>query len=222
MWARSHYPPQPPLHYVLTWSLDGLVNEYMRPCEHIIDGMDALCQPLQDVEQLTLDGTPYEALNPSGGFGGLLAQLSGQINTANYKTLHHPGHCQTMQALLQQHPHPTELKQALADALPCTEHDQVVMHVEVSSWVNGQTQTRALLHTFYPQTLFNQYFLAIQFTTAAGICSVVDIVLSHRGEFKGYVTHDQISLGAVLINPFGQYLRCPPLERFLSQLDSSK
>jgi len=48
--------PTNALKYNLTWSVDGLINEYCHPCEAIHDGelIDAL--PLEGLEHFSLDG----------------------------------------------------------------------------------------------------------------------------------------------------------------------
>src|SRR5579872_5672089 len=57
------------LHYAITWSVDGLINEYGNPCEAIEQGKRISLKPLEDVEELEIDGMLYEAFNTSGGLG---------------------------------------------------------------------------------------------------------------------------------------------------------
>ena len=66
--------PQHPnnvLKYSLTWSTEGLINEYGNPCEAIFDGRAMDVAPLEGLEEIEIDGTPYEAFNTSGGLGSL-------------------------------------------------------------------------------------------------------------------------------------------------------
>ena len=63
--------PHNALKYNLTWSTDGLINEYCNPCESIRDGQLAEVPALEELEQFSLDGTEYEAFNTSGGLGTL-------------------------------------------------------------------------------------------------------------------------------------------------------
>ena len=46
---------------------------------------------------------------------------------------------------------------------------------------------------------------AIQATTAAGVCSVVDLVLAEAEAFRGYIKQEQFSLQQILDNRFGHY-----------------
>ena len=61
--------PTNALKYNLTWSVDGLINEYCHPCEAIHDGKHIEVLPLEGLEHFSLDGTEYEAFNTSGGLG---------------------------------------------------------------------------------------------------------------------------------------------------------
>src|SRR5690606_1904430 len=73
--------PTNSLKYNLTWSVDGLVNEYCHPCEAIRNGRLQLVQPMEGLEHFSLDGVEYEAFNTSGGLGTLCDTLSGKVET---------------------------------------------------------------------------------------------------------------------------------------------
>ena len=45
---------------------------------------------------------------------------------------------------------------------------------------------------------------AIQVTTAAGICSVLDLILSGEGKYKGFVAQEKFRLADILNNHFGR------------------
>ena len=59
------------LKYSLTWSTDGLINEYGNPCEALVDGRAVEVAPLEGLEEIEIDGMIYEAFNTSGGLGSL-------------------------------------------------------------------------------------------------------------------------------------------------------
>ena len=67
--------PTNALNYNLTWSTDGLINEYCNPCEAIHEGKLIEVLPLEGIEQFSLDGITYEAFNTSGGLGTLCETL---------------------------------------------------------------------------------------------------------------------------------------------------
>jgi len=58
--ALPQYPSNA-LMYNLTWSTDGLINEYCNPCEAIYDGKRVNSRALDGYEKFSLDGVTYEA-----------------------------------------------------------------------------------------------------------------------------------------------------------------
>ena len=77
-WARCPKFPSNALNYNLTWSTDGVINEYCEPCEAIVNGQLRETQALEELEEFSLDGVLYEAFNTSGGLGTLCETLAGQ------------------------------------------------------------------------------------------------------------------------------------------------
>ena len=67
------------LQYGLTWSTEGIVNEYARPCQGIVDGEERTLAPLADVEEIKIDGLTYEAFNTSGGVGSMINTNKGKV-----------------------------------------------------------------------------------------------------------------------------------------------
>src|SRR5258707_1305904 len=75
--------PSNALNYNLTWSTDGVINEYCEPCEAIVNGQLRETQPLEELEEFSLDGILYEAFNTSGGLGTLCETLAGKVRNLN-------------------------------------------------------------------------------------------------------------------------------------------
>src|SRR3954469_10200274 len=67
--------PTNEMKYNLTWSTDGLINEYGNACECIHEGKQIEVLPLEGLEHFSLDGVDYEAFNTSGGVGTLCETL---------------------------------------------------------------------------------------------------------------------------------------------------
>src|SRR4029434_4104855 len=88
------------LKYNLTWSTDGLINEYCNPCEAIIDSHLRETLALEEIEAFSLDGVAYEAFNTSGGLGTLCETLDGKVENLNYKTVRYPGHRDIVKMLI--------------------------------------------------------------------------------------------------------------------------
>ncbi len=79
------------LHYSLTWSTDGVINEYGNLCYGIDQGQAVTMAPLEGLESIQIDGCEYEAFNTSGGLGSLGEIYAGKVQSLNYKTMRYPG-----------------------------------------------------------------------------------------------------------------------------------
>jgi saccharopine dehydrogenase-like NADP-dependent oxidoreductase len=93
--------PSNQLKYNLTWSTDGLINEYCNPCEAIVEGQLVQVPPLEELDNFSLDGVDYEAFNTSGGLGTLCDTLAGKVCNLHYRSVRYPGHRDIMKMLLQ-------------------------------------------------------------------------------------------------------------------------
>lgn len=202
--------PQNPLKYALTWSTDGLINEYGNPCLAIVNGEKVLLPPLEGLESIIIDGLYYEAFNTSGGLGTLVSSYLGKVNTINYKTLRYPGHCKLMRLLmngLKLNQERETLKFILENAIPQTEQDVVIIYTAVNGFKDNQFVEKAYVKKIYPQIIEGKLWTAIQVATATSVCCVVDIVLNNPKQYQGMVLQESIPLTAFLHNPFGQYYR---------------
>src|SRR5262245_62512822 len=134
--ALPQYPSNA-LNYNLTWSTDGVINEYCEPCEAITDGVRHEATALQEREEFSLDGVIYEAFNTSGGLGTLCDTLAGKVRELNYKTVRYAGHCEQMKLLvgeLRLGEHREQFKEILERAVPVTFQDVVVTFCTVTGW----------------------------------------------------------------------------------------
>ena len=196
------------LKYSLTWSTDGLINEYGNTCYGIENGKLTPLLPLEGYETITLDGIHYEAFNTSGGLGTLAETYAGKVQSMNYKTLRYPGHCKIIKLLmidLKLNDDRDTLKRVLEDAIPKTLQDVVLIYVAVTGYKNGELFDENYVKKIYPETINGKLWSSIQVTTAAGICGVVDIVLNNIDKYHGFVTQEQISLDEFVANRFGKY-----------------
>jgi saccharopine dehydrogenase-like NADP-dependent oxidoreductase len=203
--------PQHPnnvLKYSLTWSTEGLINEYGNPCESIVHGAKVEAAPLEGLEEIEIDGTLYEAFNTSGGLGSLGETFGARCETMNYKTIRYPGHCAQMRLLMNDlklnHDRAT-LKRILENAVPQTLQDVVIVYAAVSGLQDGELREENYVNKVYPQLIAGRLWSAIQVTTAAGISAVVDLVLERKGRYQGFVAQEQFRLPEILDNRFGRY-----------------
>jgi len=203
--------PQHPnnvLKYSLTWSTEGLINEYGNPCLAIADGRLVEVAPLEGLEAIEIDGTSYEAFNTSGGLGSLADTYGGRCEQMNYKTMRYLGHCEQMRLLMNDlklnHDRGT-LKRILENAVPQTLQDVVVIYVAVTGLQEGELREENYVNKVYPQEIAGRLWSAIQVTTAAGITAVMDLVLSDPAAYRGFVRQEQFRLPQILENRFGSW-----------------
>jgi saccharopine dehydrogenase-like NADP-dependent oxidoreductase len=203
--------PQHPnnvLKYSLTWSTEGLINEYANPCQSIVDGEMVDAAPLEGLEEISIDGTLYEAFNTSGGLGSLGETYGAQVEAMNYKTIRYPGHCAQMRLLMNDlklsHDRGT-LKRVLENAVPQTLQDVVIVYAAVSGLQDGQLREENYVNKIYPQMIAGRLWSAIQVTTAAGLAAVADVTLETPSKYHGFVQQERFSLPEILSNRFGRY-----------------
>jgi saccharopine dehydrogenase-like NADP-dependent oxidoreductase len=199
--------PSNALNYNLTWSTDGVINEYCEPCEAIVNGELREVPPLEEHEEFSLDGVTYEAFNTSGGLGTLCETLKGKVRTLNYRTIRYPGHAAIMKALLNDlrlRDRRHVLKDILENALPATLQDVVIVFVTVSGMKHGRLVQETYANKVYAQNVNGTIRSAIQITTASGICTVLDMLADGKLPAKGFVRQEDIPLDLFLANRFGR------------------
>ena len=198
--------PTNSLKYNLTWSVDGLINEYCHPCEAIRGGRNIEVLALEGLEHFSLDGTEYEAFNTSGGLGTLCETLAGRVQTLDYKSVRYPGHRDLMKLLLEdlQLNQDTEtLKAIMRKSIPSTMQDVVLVFVTVSGLRDGNLVQEVFARKIFADRDEKAPLSAIQITTAAGVCAAVDLFREGRLPQKGFVRQEQVELPAFLANRFG-------------------
>ena len=204
--ALPQYPSNA-LNYNLTWSTDGVINEYIEPCEAIVEGHFMEVPALEEREEFSLDGVTYEAFNTSGGLGTLAETLKGKVNTLNYRTIRYPGHVAIMKALLNdlglRHRRDL-LRDILENALPTTVQDVVIIFVTVSGHREGRLIQETYANKVYSKPIRGVVHSAIQITTAASICAVLDLVAGGKLPQTGFIRQEDIRLADFLANRFGK------------------
>ena len=200
--------PSNVLKYSLTWSTDGLINEYGNMCNGIENGQEVVLLPLEGYETISIDGLLYEAFNTSGGLGTLADTSAGKVRTMNYKTLRYPGHCEKIHLLmndLKLNDDRETLKRVLENAVPKTLQDVVLIYTSVTGLRKGELFEENFVQKIYPRSIAGKLWSAIQVTTAAGMCSVVDLVFERPERYQGFVTQEMFNLPTLLANRFGRF-----------------
>ena len=200
--------PTNEMKYNLTWSTDGLINEYGNPCEAIRDGKMISVLPLEGLEHFSLDGVDYEAFNTSGGVGTLCETLDGRVNILDYKTIRYRGHRNLIAFLMNElrlNQRRDLLKDIFENAIPVTPQDVVLIFCTVTGKKDGYLTQITDARKIYANTVHGERWSAIQITTAAGMCAAVDLHAMGKRFDRGFVRQEQISLTEFLENRFGKY-----------------
>jgi saccharopine dehydrogenase-like NADP-dependent oxidoreductase len=209
--ALPQYPSNA-LNYNLTWSTDGVINEYCEPCEAIVNGVRREVQPLEEREEFSLDGVTYEAFNTSGGLGTLCDTLEGKVRSLNYRTIRYPGHATIMRALLNDlrlRDRRNVLKDLLEHAVPTTLQDVVIIFVTVSGRKNDGLVQETYANKIYSRDVDGRTLSAIQITTSASICAVLDLLAAGALPQSGFIRQEDIPLKVFLENRFGRVYAQP-------------
>jgi saccharopine dehydrogenase-like NADP-dependent oxidoreductase len=198
--------PTGELKYNLTWSTDGLINEYCNPCEAIRDGRKVDVEALEGLEHFALDGVDYEAFNTSGGLGTLWETLSGRVRNLDYKTVRYQGHRDLVRFLIRElrlSERRHILKEIFEHAVPATTQDVVLIFCVVTGMRNGAYTQVTDARKIYHAQRYGEIWSGIQITTASSMCAVLDLHRTGRLPDQGFVSQDRVVLSDFLSNRFG-------------------
>ena len=189
--------PNNHLKYNMTWSTEGLVNEYLHTGHAIKDGRLASVDPLEGYEIFSINGDRYEAFNTSGGLGSMTYTWYGKVENMDYKSIRYVGHRDLMKFLIDDlklgNKNGKKLKKILDKSIPSTDQDVVLIFVTVNGIKNGKLTQETWAKKIYGIEYNGYKFNAIQATTAAGICGIINLHAS--GNFptnKGLIRQEDI------------------------------
>lgn len=168
-----------PAHYAVTWSVEGLINAYMKPTHRKVNGLGEELDSLEEHETMLVNGVTYEAFTTSGGVGML--QAYDHIPSVQYKTLRYPGHLAWVKKSLSHLSYDDAV--AFAKANFVQSRDDVVALAAQAVDVKNCSAS-AGIH-FYPCEDLN--ISALELTTAGIGIAIVELILA--GELpKGVLT----------------------------------
>ncbi|MHC4547318.1 MAG: saccharopine dehydrogenase family protein [Planctomycetota bacterium] len=207
-------PDQPNnrLKYNLTWSTEGLVNEYLHRCEALRRGKVTLVPPLEGKEEVVIDGVTYEAFTTSGGVGTLCHTYEGKIRRLDYKTIRYPGHLDLIRFLLDDlrfRQHPEELVAIFHRSIPATRDDFVIVSVRGLGTRDGRYEEKTYWRKVEGRHIGIRFFTGIEVSTAAGVCGVLHLLLAGLLPDRGFVRMEDVAYAAFMATPFGQYYARP-------------
>ncbi|MFD2262019.1 saccharopine dehydrogenase family protein [Lacibacterium aquatile] len=195
------------LGYNLTWSTDGLINEYLNPCEVIHDGRRVLVPPMEGEERFAINGVEYEAFTTSGGVGSLCETYDGKVETLTYKTIRYPGHCEAMRLILEDLHLKSRrplLKEILEGAIPETRQDVIIVFVTATGMQDGRLNQISFARAIHGAELDGHAFSGIEITTAGAAAAMIDLKYQGKLPQSGFVRQEDVSLADFLENRFGK------------------
>ncbi|MGY5859985.1 MAG: saccharopine dehydrogenase C-terminal domain-containing protein [Candidatus Thorarchaeota archaeon] len=210
--------PRPPLNYALIFSVEGLINEYVEPCEAIRDGKLVIEDPLVGFEEITFP-EPFgklEAFNTSGGTSTLVHTYLGKVNELDYKTIRYPGHGHKMWCIMKLGLMGSEeidvdgnkikprrvLEKLLENNLPPSGKDATLIRTTVEGWKG--TESRIV-----------EYEVVDLFDEATGLTSMM-----RTTAFPAAVTALMMADGRITERGVLTPERCIPPEEFIEALKS--
>jgi saccharopine dehydrogenase-like NADP-dependent oxidoreductase len=231
--ALPQFPTNAP-KYNITWSAAGVVNEYCEPCNVMLNGREVKVPALEGLERFSFEGVEYEAFYTSGGVGTLIETLVKEKKTNEesriaYKTIRYPGHRDLMKFLLHdlrlnvEHAEATKngrvFDRALAidlldHAVARTLQDVVVVFINAIGMKKGaggddrreQVNFRRAIHA---TQMFGRVWPAIELTTAAGVCAMVDLHRLGKLRQTGFIKQEECPLPVFNQSPFGMAYEAP-------------
>jgi saccharopine dehydrogenase-like NADP-dependent oxidoreductase len=207
--------PTNALRYNVTWSAAGVINEYCEPCNVLLAGRKVKAPALEGLERFSLEGVEYEAFYTSGGVGSLIDTLlaEGRVDQRSdvaYKTIRYPGHRDLMKFLLHDlrlgrtRAEPTPAGRVfdraaaidlLDDAIPPTRQDCVVIFINaVGVRADGRREEVNFRRVIRATSLWGRDWPAIELTTAAGVCGMVELHRTGRLPSTGLIRQESCSI----------------------------
>jgi saccharopine dehydrogenase-like NADP-dependent oxidoreductase len=184
----SYSASRPEDSYNLTWSVDGLVNEYIRPCRIRKNGVSMKVDALTNLVKVVIDGTEYEAAYTSGGVGSLVRDLT-NVKDVAYMTLRYPGHYEYVRdAVKRNRGNFEKIKKEFLQTFPFTNDDVIVLYATAV----GKNKDGLVRRSFSGKYYGVDGLSAIQATTAGSGIAVLELMLTNRVE--GLINHSGVNL----------------------------
>ncbi len=181
-------PVQNDLNYKVTWSLDGLVNEYRDKSVILSDGKIETVLGLDGLEEVCIGYNKLEAFYTSGASAHTVLQLLKKgYKNFHYKTLRWRGHRDIVKLLLDIY-EDEACKHAIVKLSKRNEKvdDMVVMAVKIE-----EVNNKECIHS---HTIFaNEQYSAMQLATAVPVCAIASMYLKDSFDKHCYTTYGDLA-----------------------------
>ncbi len=188
------------LRYAITWSVDGLVNQYCNKCLVVDNYHIKEVEALGDTENFIFDGIEYESFNTSGGIGTLAESFAEKVCQMSYQTIRYPGHRNLVYFLMNElggANHREFLVNLFQSALPVTRDDVTIINITVNGSMNGQVIEKSYTKKFYSQQISSIQATSLEATTAGSLCAVISEVLTNPEKYKGFIKQENFDLNVI-------------------------
>lgn len=160
--------PARPYGYVVSWSLDDLLEEYVRPARIVRDGRQVSVPVFSELERVQVEGAGGMEAFLSDGLRSLMDTLPG-VAKMEEKTLRWPGHAEAIRPLVAAGRLQEELRARCSAEPPA---DLVALVVRMR-WQDGTEET-TLVDRYDPATRLTAMARTTAFTTAVTAAMVAD------------------------------------------------
>ncbi|MCL6710020.1 saccharopine dehydrogenase NADP-binding domain-containing protein [Pseudomonas sp. R2.Fl] len=192
------------LGYGQIWDIDGLIDEYTKPCEALRDGEPFMLAPLESVERVILDGVAYECFTTSRGLTDMDLYRQAGGRNLTFKTLRYPGHLDYMRFLLDDlslRQRRDMLRSLLLNGMPIIEDDVLLLFLTAWSARGARKTERSLSYKFRPDSARRQFNAMT--SVASGYAGSL-LALLRNGDLgqAGFAAHHKIPSHRLLENAF--------------------
>ncbi len=194
-----------PHYYAFTWSPIGVATEYLKDAEIVRNFKKMMVPALSGRETIIIDGDAYEDNFTSGGAANLPDAFAGKVKNLDYKTIRYPGHYQWVQNTLSTIQNVDNkiksLENIMLENIPSVEDDVVVVYASVQGKdSHGRLRRKEKSYKIFPSVVGHKQLRAIQTTTAAPLCEIAYMLLTHA--WKGVILQSQVPTLTFLNGPF--------------------
>jgi len=98
----------------------------------------------------------------------------------------------------------TIFKEVLEAAIPITTQDVVLVFATVTGHKEGLLTQHTVARKIYSREISGRLYSAIQLTTTAGLCAMVELLRTENLPQTSFVKQEQADHAAFLANRFGQ------------------
>ena len=193
-----------PLRYSITWSVDGLINEYRDNCFILEDGEIKTVRGMDGLENIESESFgKMEAFYTSGGVSHSIHSMKERgVKNCSYKTIRYRGHGDMVRFLIRDCNLDDEtLTKIFQDGCGAANKDEVLVVAEVEAGDKKWRKEKVVKS--------DDKFSAMQKSTAFSISSVAKIMAEgklegNKEQHRGYYTEYTKSLGYKDV-PFNEF-----------------